>query len=322
MVGPQSASVFESNSVPGWFNIKSSYSSRFSLHGGITLDVPFSSKSLVHFQPALLYSGKGRKFSPGAVTDTIDRNHYVHQEQFTNYLDLPLNLVLKFPIGKDSRFIFGGGPQFSFLVGGKETTKVAEGDTAVGSTNSLPKGSGPGQYKGLDFNLNALIGFEFGRFIICVNYSRGFNNFYTPKQYDASIRHVVVGGTIGVLFGKDKNLKTRDRDKDGILDIDDACPSQPGTAATKGCPDKDGDGVPDKTDKCPDQAGPASNNGCPLPDRDKDGVPDDQDKCPDVPGLQIYDGCPIPDKDGDGVNDFEDRCPTVPDPHQIKDVRS
>ena len=314
LVGPQSASVFESNSVPGWFNVKDFYSSRFSLHGGVTLDVPFSAKSPVHFQPALLYSGKGRKFSPGILTDTVDRNHYVHQEQFTNYLDLPLNIVLKFPVGKDARFIFGGGPQFSFLVGGKETTKIKDGDTAVGATNSLAKGSGPGQYKALDFNLNALIGFEFGRFILTVNYSRGFNNFYTPKNYDASIRHVVVGGTIGVLFGRQKGAKPRDRDKDGILDPDDACPTQPGTAGTKGCPDKDGDGVADKTDKCPDQAGPASNGGCPIPDKDKDGVPDDQDKCPDVAGLQIYDGCPIPDKDGDGVNDFEDRCPTVAGP--------
>src|ERR1041385_5864195 len=77
LVGPQSASVFESNSVPGWFNVKSFYSSRFSLHGGVMLDVPFSAKSPVHFQPALMYSGKGRKFSPGALTDTVDRNHYV-----------------------------------------------------------------------------------------------------------------------------------------------------------------------------------------------------------------------------------------------------
>ena len=55
LVGPQSASVFESNSVPGWFNVKDFYSSRFSLHGGVTLDVPFSAKSPVHFQPALLF---------------------------------------------------------------------------------------------------------------------------------------------------------------------------------------------------------------------------------------------------------------------------
>ncbi|MEJ0104945.1 MAG: OmpA family protein [Bacteroidota bacterium] len=317
LAGPHSATIFESNSVPGWFNVKGSYSSRFSLHGGITLDVPFSDKSPVHFQPALMYSGKGRKFEPSSLTDTVDRNHYVHQQQFINYLDLPLNIIIKLPIGKTSRFIFGGGPQLSFLIGGKETTKVNEDPPSTlkkGDENKPQKGSGPGQYKGLDFNLNGMIGFEFGRTFLTFNYSRGFNNAYVAKNYDATFRNVVVGGTVGVFFGKQKGAKPRDKDKDGIIDDEDGCPTQPGTAATNGCPDKDGDGTPDKTDKCPDTVGPVNNNGCPIPDRDKDGVPDDQDKCPDVAGLQIYDGCPIPDKDGDGVNDFEDRCPTVPGP--------
>ena len=65
LVGPHSSTIFESNSVPGWFNVKGFYSSRLSLHGGVTLDVPFSDKSPVHFQPSLMFSGKGRKFDPG-----------------------------------------------------------------------------------------------------------------------------------------------------------------------------------------------------------------------------------------------------------------
>lgn len=321
LAGPHSSTIFESNSVPGWFNVKGFYSSRFSFHGGVTLDVPFSDKSPVHFQPALMYSGKGRKFEPGVITDTVDRHHYVHQQQFINYLDLPLNIILKFPIGKTSRFIFGGGPQFSFLIGGKETTKVNEDSPSTlkaGDENKPAKGSGAGQYKGMDLNLNGLIGFEFGRVFLTVNYSRGFNNVYKAKNYDGTFRNVVVGGTIGIFFGQQKDAKSRDRDKDGIVDAEDGCPTQPGLALTNGCPDKDGDGVADKIDKCPDTVGTKSNNGCPVPDKDKDGVPDDQDKCPDVAGLQIYEGCPIPDKDGDGVNDFEDRCPTVPGPASNK----
>lgn len=100
----------------------------------------------------------------------------------------------------------------------------------------------------------------------------------------------------------------KDRDGDGVLDVDDKCPDVKGLASLKGCPDKDGDGIADADDKCPDVAGLARYQGCPIPDTDKDGINDEQDKCPTVPGVARYQGCPIPDTDGDGVNDEEDKC--------------
>jgi OOP family OmpA-OmpF porin len=119
----------------------------------------------------------------------------------------------------------------------------------------------------------------------------------------------------------------RDRDHDGILDKDDACPDVPGVPdpdpKKNGCPkplDRDGDGIPDVDDACPDVPGVASpdpkKNGCPIPpDRDHDGIPDAEDACPDVPGVADPDpkknGCP-PDRDGDGIPDAEDACPDVP----------
>ncbi|MCW3118239.1 MAG: OmpA family protein [Chitinophagaceae bacterium] len=321
--GPHSASIFETNSVPGWSdNVKQYYSSRFSFHAGLVGDIPFSSKSPLHFQPGLIYSAKGRKFATPSNFDLIaiefQNVKFVHQQQYISYLDIPLNLVLKFPVGRDSRFIFGGGPQPSLLIGGKETTIVEDGALLVGETNKPVKGTGPGNYKGLDFSLNALMGFEFGRFFITVNYARSFGNFYTAKDYNGNFRHNIIGGTVGIFFGKSKTAKEKDTDKDGILNINDECPTLAGTATLNGCPDKDGDGIIDKNDKCPSQAGPLSNNGCPLADKDNDGVPDNVDKCPEVAGLQIYEGCPIPDQDSDGVNDFEDRCPTMAGPASNK----
>jgi OmpA-OmpF porin, OOP family len=100
----------------------------------------------------------------------------------------------------------------------------------------------------------------------------------------------------------------KDRDGDGVLDVDDKCPDTPGLAALQGCPDRDGDGIADGDDKCPDVAGLARYQGCPIPDTDKDGINDELDKCPTVPGVARYQGCPIPDTDGDGVNDEEDKC--------------
>jgi outer membrane protein OmpA-like peptidoglycan-associated protein len=80
--------------------------------------------------------------------------------------------------------------------------------------------------------------------------------------------------------------------------------------------DRDGDGVVDTEDACPDVAGDASisaeKRGCP-PDRDHDGVVDAEDACVDVPGARAVDpkknGCPV-DSDGDGIFDDKDACPT------------
>jgi outer membrane protein OmpA-like peptidoglycan-associated protein len=117
---------------------------------------------------------------------------------------------------------------------------------------------------------------------------------------------------------------TQDKDGDGIVDREDACPDVRGIPDPdphkNGCPppaDRDGDGIPDQVDACPDVRGVPDpdprKHGCP-PDRDGDGILDAEDACPDVKGVRTPDprtnGCP-PDRDGDGVIDAEDACPDV-----------
>jgi len=118
--------------------------------------------------------------------------------------------------------------------------------------------------------------------------------------------------------------KPGDRDGDGIIDEEDACPDTPGVASDDpkqhGCPpDRDGDGILDDVDACPDKPGvkheDPDKHGCPPPgDRDADGVTDDRDACPDTPGEANDDpaknGCP--DRDGDGIIDKNDKCPDTP----------
>ncbi len=96
-----------------------------------------------------------------------------------------------------------------------------------------------------------------------------------------------------------------DRDGDGILDINDACPDVPGKREFVGCPDTDEDGIPDDHDNCPQEAGAKVFAGC--PDKDNDGIQDSKDQCPDEPGTKETFGCP--DKDGDHVPDKSDECP-------------
>lgn len=115
------------------------------------------------------------------------------------------------------------------------------------------------------------------------------------------------GGSLGlrILFGK-----LRDRDRDGIPDRRDKCPTVFGVAMFNGCPDRDNDGVRDEEDQCPDVFGVSMFRGC--PDSDADGIPDDKDACPFQPGPAKFNGCP--DTDNDGVSDADDKCPTQAGP--------
>ena len=135
-----------------------------------------------------------------------------------------------------------------------------------------------------------------------------------------------------------------DRDKDGIPDDTDDCPSLPedieGIMDADGCPDlylstqdTDRDGVSDLYDNCPDAK--ETNNkfqdedGCPdvspaekskgVADADNDGISDRRDNCPSQPETYNKfldsDGCPDKldpqrDTDRDGLKDTVDQCPT------------
>ena len=118
-------------------------------------------------------------------------------------------------------------------------------------------------------------------------------------------------------------IKTKsDKDGDGILDENDACPEQPEDIDLfedeDGCPedDNDKDTVKDVDDKCKNTPGPVENEGCPYGDRDGDGINDKNDQCPDAPedkdGDRDADGRPDVDVDGDGVEDCTAGCPLPP----------
>lgn len=112
--------------------------------------------------------------------------------------------------------------------------------------------------------------------------------------------------------GTELSLGCPDRDNDGVADDRDNCPDIPGIASLNGCPDSDNDGIADAADACPTQAGPAATNGC--PDRDGDGLADGVDNCPDQAGPISNLGCPLVDSDNDGLNDDVDNCPNEAGP--------
>jgi OmpA-OmpF porin, OOP family len=177
-----------------------------------------------------------------------------------------------------------------------------------------------------------------------------FIDFYSdvnPFEVDIAARYAVAGmwsimagggrgfgngiGTpdIRLFAGASFNPDYRDRDKDGIYDVNDKCPDQTEDRDNfqdqDGCPDPDNDGdtLPDVQDKCPNDPEDVDQfedeDGCAEADNDKDGIPDINDPCPnaaeDGQGKKPQDGCPstTEDTDGDGVPDSVDKCADEPE---------
>ena len=171
-------------------------------------------------------------------------------------------------------------------------------------------------YDGLMFTLAA-------DYIPMVYAKADINDYVVPLPYKTSGVNLALG--IAIVAGtnhREKRVRDKDSDRDGIFDQFDLCPNTPRRVKVDmvGCPlDSDGDGVPDYLDECEDTPaaayGMVDSVGCPV-DTDLDGVPDYLDLCPETPEEERpyvnMHGCPF-DSDGDGVTDNIDQCPDTPE---------
>lgn len=175
-------------------------------------------------------------------------------------------------------------------------------------------------------SLEALLGFNYNiaRWVQ-IGVAGGVGALRTPGTPDGRVLFRIAFAPMpGPTKAKEIAAPPSDRDQDGILDADDACPDDKGPKTldpkTNGCPDRDNDTVIDKLDQCPDlaqgQFPDKTRLGCPTPDTDADGVLDPDDQCPFEPMGANPDptkpGCPAKDQDGDLVWDHDDKCPTEP----------
>jgi OmpA-OmpF porin, OOP family len=321
--GIHSSSILESNSLHGWDSTTKKYqSSRSGIQLGVILDVPLGNKGF-YFQPAILYTTKGRQYQKNNDSTTSANTDTVYSKQNLNlgYVDIPLNLTWKLRLSKDglhnNSFFISAGPYLGFFYQGNLIRQrlTLSDPKYLSETDRLSVGKGPDTYKLIDIGVNGRAGFEFGKVLISTYYSQGLTNFYNAP-YSASFHHKIFGASLGIwLTSTETPLPpVKDMDKDGIPDDQDLCPTKPGTLKWHGCPvpDTDHDGVDDEHDSCRTVAGVARYNGCPVPDADHDGIDDEHDSCRTVAGVARYNGCPIPGRDGDGVNDEEDKCPDEP----------
>lgn len=150
-------------------------------NAGFTGDIPLA--SMVSLQTGLYLNGKGSKTE--SYFDANDHSHNYFKVKFNPlYLELPANLVLKFPMDEASRFYAGAGPYVAMGIGGKvKGTQNFGGVTSTyeqnikfnndDPTTSGQEDAGVNKLRRFDYGVNFLAGFEFQRYMVGVNYGLG-----------------------------------------------------------------------------------------------------------------------------------------------------
>ena len=172
---------------------------------GIIGDISLA--DIISLQPGLLVTGKGSKTQSG---DPADANYF---KATTNpiYIEVPLNLVLKAPLGNDTKFFAGAGPYLAVGVAGKNKTegkifgagftseKNIEWSDDDPTTLDYEEGAGFGIMKRFDYGLNGIAGFETKNIVISANYGLGLAKLQSGSNNseDNNNKHRVLSFTIG-----------------------------------------------------------------------------------------------------------------------------
>jgi hypothetical protein len=176
-----------------------------SFQAGIIGDVRLT--SFISLQPGLLVTGKGSKTQSGDPSSA----NYFKATSNPIYIEIPFNLVLKGPIGIDTKFFAGAGPYLGIGVAGKNKTegkifgtsfsseKNIEWSDDDPSTLSYEEGAGFGIMKRFDYGLNGTAGFETKNIVISVNYGLGLAKLQSGSNSseDDNNKHRVLSFTIG-----------------------------------------------------------------------------------------------------------------------------
>lgn len=180
-----------------------------SYHAGIIVDFPLS--PIISIQPGVFFSSKGSKVergSKGSVTDP-----YYKFTTNPQYIEIPLNFVIKVPLGDQTKFFAGVGPYAAFGVSGKNKWESQLGDVhSSGSStikwdddtpvNSGDANQGYDKYKRFDWGGNVMVGFELNSFLLSAEYGVGFNKIYsgTDDSSDDKSKNRVFRVSVGFLF--------------------------------------------------------------------------------------------------------------------------
>lgn len=177
---------------------------------GLLTDISLGA-NLLALQTGVLYTGKGSMVQKG----TAGQAGYFKQTFNPRYLELPVNVLVKAPLGSTSRVFVGAGPYVAMGVGGNIST---EGTRAIlgnysyerditfsnddPTTFSEEEGTGLGVVRRFDYGLNGMAGIEGKNLVLGVNYGLGLAKLQsgTNSNSDNNNKHRVLSFTLGFKF--------------------------------------------------------------------------------------------------------------------------
>jgi len=112
------------------------------------------------------------------------------------------------------------------------------------------------------FGPSFYLGVDLGRLLSVYSYDISSGDMSSYPTHEVTFGYDFIPEEEVVQEVSDKGFIS-DKDKDGVRDEDDICPTEYGDFYANGCPDFDKDGVPDKFDLCPHLFGSTKIQGCP-----------------------------------------------------------
>lgn len=173
---------------------------------GFIGDVPLGT-GLLSLQPGLVFTGKGSKTQSGDPSSST----YYKATSNPYYLEVPLNVVIKAPIGSGSKFFVGAGPYAAIGIGGKNKVEGSnlglgfKSEESIEFSNDDPttfeyeEGAGFGVMKRFDYGVNGTVGIEGKSVVLGVNYGLGLAKLQSGSNSseDHNNKHRVLSFTLG-----------------------------------------------------------------------------------------------------------------------------
>ena len=166
----------------------------------------------IAIETGLLFTGKGSKaetyFNGGAG--------YVKTKFNPLYLEMPVNVVYKIPVGSGSNVFFHAGPYVAVGIAGKSISEtntlgiISKSEENIKFSNDDPFTSqqddaGYDKLKRFDVGLNAGAGFGFKRLMFKANYGLGLskiNSTQSDNNANDKNKYRTVSFSVGIPLGK------------------------------------------------------------------------------------------------------------------------
>jgi len=175
-----------------------------SFQAGLQADLPIGSYFAI--QPGIFFTGKGAKLESGNVS----ANNWYRATTRPYYIEIPVNAVIKLPLGDASSFFFGAGPYLGIGVGGKNRVEGQVAGAAFSRSENIQfsnddpftsteEGSGYNIMRRFDYGLNGTVGIQAKYALFSVNYGLGLAKLQsgTSSANDELNKYRVLSFTVG-----------------------------------------------------------------------------------------------------------------------------